>query len=395
MLAAALRRRRALGICWGRRQVFQVAKQSSPLQRAKQRGNRAPLELLRSLRGVRGPRAAHRGSWMNAWRPVMAGSMPTVTEPAPADAEGRGSKPIVSSHRMQVRDVELHWTAQGAGRPLVVLHGLADSHQSWRSVSAQLSHRFRVYALDLPGCGLSGRPDASYCLDYHARLTAAWLDRMGLRSVDVVGHSYGGGVALWLLLYRASAIRRLALVAPGGLGKDVSVLLRLATVFGGLEAGAELLMPPIMRCLVRLCGQGLSAEDQHAICQLSRHPGTARAFVRTLRDVIDWRGQRRQLMHRIHEVDELPAFALFWGEQDRVIPMRHGLELCEQLDNCSFWQLPGAGHFLQWEAPNELAAALHEYLDARDLERAVWGQRRCAGHRSALEEGSSSETRRR
>lgn len=303
----------------------------------------------------------------------MAGSVPIVPQRSEADAEGAQRSTSASSHRMNVGGVELHWTEQGTGRPLIILHGLADSHQSWRSVSAELGRRFRVCALDLPGCGLSGRPDASYRLDYHARLTAAWLDQMDLCDVDVVGHSYGGGVALWLLLYRASAVRRLALVAPGGLGSEVSLLLRLAAVFGGLEAGAELLMAPIMGLLVRLCGRGLSAEDQRVICQLNRSPGTARAFVRTLRDVIDWRGQRRLLMQRIHEVDELPAIALFWGEQDRVIPVRHGLELCEQLENCLFWQLPGAGHFLQWEAPRELAGALREYLDAPSLERASWG----------------------
>lgn len=291
---------------------------------------------------------------------------------------------------MNVGGVELHWTEQGTGMPLVVLHGLADSHHSWRVVGAELARRHRVYALDLPGCGLSGRPDASYCLDYHARLAAAWLDEMGLRSVDVLGHSYGGGMALWLLLYRAASVRRLALVAPGGLGSEVSPLLRLAATFGGLEAGAELLMGPIMRLLVRLYGQELSSEDQEVICRLNRRPGTARAFVRTLRDVIDWRGQRRHLMQRIHEVAQLPSIALFWGEDDRVIPLRHGRDLCAQFDNCSFWQLPGAGHFLHWEAPRELAAALLEYLNAPGVERAGRGRQRAVVLRAPDDTSRSS-----
>jgi pimeloyl-ACP methyl ester carboxylesterase len=195
-------------------------------------------------------------------------------------------------------------------------------------------------------------------------------------------------MALWLLLYRAASVRRLALVAPGGLGSEVSPLLRLAATFGGLEAGAELLMGPIMRLLVRLCGQELSSEDQEAICRLNRCPGTARAFVRTLRDVIDWRGQRRHLMQRIHEVSQLPSIALFWGEDDWVIPLQHGRDLCALFDNCSFWQLPGAGHFLHWEAPRELAAALLEYLDAPALERAGWGR-----HRAVVSSASEDTAR--
>lgn len=372
-----------LGIQRGMRQISWVANLPSPLQHQEQRGNFVSVGLLRSLNGLIAARKRHQGAWMNSPRPGMGASVRIEMERAAAGLDGSQRTPIASSHRMNVGGVDLHWMEQGHGPPLVVLHGLADSHLSWRSVGAELGQRFRVYALDLPGCGFSGRPDASYCLDYHARLTAAWLDRMGLRDVDVVGHSYGGGVALWLLLYRASEVRRLALVAPGGLGSEVSLLLRLAAVLGGLEAGAELLMAPIIRLLVRLFGHGLSPEDQLAICQLNRSPGTARAFVRTLRDVIDWRGQRRHLMHRIHEVAELPAIALFWGEQDQVIPMRHGLALCEQLDNCSFWRLPGAGHFLQWEAPRELASALREYLNAPGVERAGWGQRLSIGHRRA------------
>jgi pimeloyl-ACP methyl ester carboxylesterase len=274
------------------------------------------------------------------------------------------------SHCALVDGVELHWTEQGAGRPLIILHGLGDSQHSWRAVAAELAQRYRVYSLDRPGCGLSARPDASYRIDAQARLTAAWLEQIGLHDVDVIGHSYGGGMALWLLLYCASSVRRLALVAPGGLGSEVSLLLRLAAVFGRLEAGAALMMGPISRILVHVYGRGLSAEDRRMICRLNRHPGTARAFVRTLRDVIDWRGQRRHVMHRVREVQQLPAMALFWGERDRVIPLQHGHALCACFENCSFWQLPGAGHFLHWEAPLELAAALREYLDAPALERA-------------------------
>src|SRR4051812_43794632 len=106
---------------------------------------------------------------------------------------------------MTVDDVELHWTETGSGRPLIVLHGLGDSHHSWRAVTTILSERYRVYSLDLAGCGLSARPDTEYGIDYQAQLTAAWLDRLALGQVDVLGHSYGGGVSLWVLFFRSFA----------------------------------------------------------------------------------------------------------------------------------------------------------------------------------------------
>lgn len=262
---------------------------------------------------------------------------------------------------------ELHWTERGSGSPLVVLHGLADSQHTWRTVSELLAKRYRVLSLDLPGCGLSGRPDASYSLEWQARLVDSWLTHLGIDECDVLGHSYGGGVALWLLLYRAKSMRRLALVSPGGLGTEVGNWLRLAALFGAVEAGGQLLMAPITAYLTFVHGGELTSSDRRALYRLNGWPGTGRAFARTVRDVIDWRGQTRQLLQRVHEVPQLPSIALFWGELDRVIPIRHGEALAARLEHCALWRLPNAGHFLHWQAPHALAGAILAYLDGPAL----------------------------
>jgi len=270
-----------------------------------------------------------------------------------------------TSFEMVINGVNLHWTEQGAGRPLIVLHGLADSQHTWAAVTAVLGRRYRVLCLDLPGCGLSGRPDATYSLDWQARMAVAWLDRLGLESYDVLGHSYGGGVALWLLLYRSRAVRKLALIAPGGLGSEVTPLLRLAAVFGCLEAAAELVIGPVTRLLLYLHGCSLPTAQRRMLCRLNSRPGTARAFARTVRDVMNWRGQTRHVLQRVHHIERLPPIGLFWGEQDRVIPIQHGRALCEALENCTLWSLPG-GHFLHWQAPRPLARAILTFLDWRE-----------------------------
>ena len=269
----------------------------------------------------------------------------------------------VQSHRTWVDGVELHWTEQGTGSPLLILHGLGDSQHTWGAVAAHLARKHRVLSLDLAGCGLSARPDATYGLDWHARLVAAWLDRIDVRELDVLGHSYGGGVALWLLLHRASSIRKLALVAPGGLGLQVSPLLRLSALLSLFEQGGQRLIGPITQLLLRCFGGSLSASQRRMLYRMNTRPGTARAFARTVRDVIDWRGQTRHVLQRVHEVAELPSIALFWGERDRVIPVEQGEALCGLLENCSLWRLPGAGHFLHWEAPQVLAEAVLAYLN--------------------------------
>jgi pimeloyl-ACP methyl ester carboxylesterase len=116
--------------------------------------------------------------------------------------------------------------------------------------------------------------------------------------------------------------------------------------------------------LTRLHGRKLSAEECRRLRDMNSLPGTARAFARSVRDVISWRGQTHSFLCRAEEVERLPAMALFWGDHDRVIPIRHGEELCSALENCKLERFPGAGHFLHWERPHELSAALASYFAA-------------------------------
>ena len=138
--------------------------------------------------------------------------------------------PIGTESILEVQGVHMHWAERGEGRPLVLLHGLSDSHRTWRRVAPALAAHRRVLMLDLPGHGLSDRPDASYDLDWNAKLVAAWFDLLGLDDVEVVGHSYGGGVAQQLLLHRTGQVRRLGLVSSGGLGRYVPLGMRLMSL---------------------------------------------------------------------------------------------------------------------------------------------------------------------
>lgn len=272
--------------------------------------------------------------------------------------------------RRRVDGVELNWSERGTGPCIVVLHGLCDSERTWWPVMQELGKSHRVLGLDLPGCGLSGRPDASYGLDWQARVVAAWFDHVGITTCDVVGHSYGGGLAMWLLLYRASAIRRLALVAPGGLGREVALELRLASMPWIVERAGQPWMRVMTRLQAQLNGCALLPDQRRRLYRMNATAGTARAFARTVRDVIDWRGQTRLFLERAQEIEALPAIALFWGENDRIIPIRHGEELSAFLENCTLERFPRAGHFLHWEQPHELARALRAFFDAPSVPRA-------------------------
>jgi pimeloyl-ACP methyl ester carboxylesterase len=267
-------------------------------------------------------------------------------------------------HQLDLGEVRLHWTEVGQGPPVLLLHGLNDSHRTWRDVWPRMPGR-RILMLDLPGHGMSSRPDAPYTLDWNATQVARWIEQLDLRELDVVGHSYGGGVAQWLLLKCRPRIRRLALLSSGGLGREVYPWLRLASVPFLIEAFGQRWMGPIAGFAM---ARATSADARAEIALLTsylRQPGSARAFSRTVRDVIRWRGQTRNLFDRITDIAELPPVRLFWGARDTILPISQGTAIAALLEHCELVRFENCGHFVQWEEPEGFTSALRAFLDAR------------------------------
>ena len=299
----------------------------------------------------------------------------------------------------------LHWAEIGHGRPLVLLHGLTDSHRTWHRVAGALSCERRVLMLDLPGHGLSGRPDRSYGLDWHADVVGAWMDQLGLDEVDLVGHSFGGGVAQFLLLSHAERIRRLGLVASGGLGREVSLGLRLLSL-----PGAEHVVQPFLGvgtriALSRLSGSGFADEDCRWQARVNSAPGSARALVRTVRGVIDLGGQHRHFLDRAHEVELLPPIAMFWGEHDEILPVVHAHRTADAMEGVELTTFAECGHFPHLQQPEQFVAALSEFLSNEDAQparivappttgsRAPWYRRGLAAASGILSPASGKDQR--
>lgn len=267
--------------------------------------------------------------------------------------------------RVDVGEIALHWTEAGQGPPVLFLHGLNDSHRTWREIWRRLPDR-RVLMLDLPGHGESGRPDAPYTLDWNATQVCRFIERLDLRNLDVVGHSYGGGVAQWLLLKCRARIRRVALLSSGGLGREVYPWLRLASTPFLIEAFGQRWMAPIARFAMARSTTSDAREEIALLAASLRRPGSARAFSRTVRDVIRWHGQTRHLFDGIREVAGLPPMRLFWGARDTILPISQGVAIANQLENCELVRFENSGHFIQWEEPELFTRALLAFLDKVD-----------------------------
>ena len=280
----------------------------------------------------------------------------------------------------RIGGVELHWAEVGQGPPIVLLHGLSDSHRTWAKVAPVLARTRRVLMPDLPGHGQSDRPDASYALEWHADIIGKWMDELGLQEIDLVGHSFGGGVAQWILLAHRARVRRLALVAAGGLGRDVSTALRLCSLPYVVEHLGQPFMALGTRIAMRSAGAGFDPGEIQQLAWMNARPGSARALARSVRDVIDWQGQHRHFLDRASEIGELPPTALFWGDKDLIIPSSHGTDTMGYLENVTMTRFEGCGHFPHRESPLEFTRALESFIDAPSWRPAVmsssWAYRR-------------------
>lgn len=270
-----------------------------------------------------------------------------------------------AARQTDVGGFDIAWGEMGDGPPLVLLHGMLDSHRTWRRAAPRLAKRFRVLMPDLPGHGYSGRPDAPYTLAWQADVMGRWMQCIGLEAAHICGHSYGAGLAMYMLLGHRDRLRRLALVSAGGLGREVAAGMRLAAfpLLGArlTPSVLRLTLPAALRLAAPAFGN-MEPEERDRMLRITRIPGTLEAFQKTLAGVINLRGQSIGAVERAGEVDELPAISMFWGNKDPVIPIKHAHATQERLRGTSLVTYPGCGHFPQLDRPESFADDLAEFL---------------------------------
>jgi pimeloyl-ACP methyl ester carboxylesterase len=257
---------------------------------------------------------------------------------------------------------------EGQGEVILLLHGMAGSSQTWRSMIRPLSRRYRVVAPDLLGHGHSAKPRSDYSLGAFAVSLRDLLDELGVAQATVVGHSLGGGVAMQFVYQHPDYARRLILIGSGGLGQDVGWTLRLLSA-----PGAELIMPIIAPPPVLSVGEKVrslfakmgiesprGAEIWNAYSSFS-DAETRQAFLRTLRSVVDYRGQAVSALNRLNVKADLPTMAI-WGDQDAIIPVEHGYAAQKTRPDVRLEVLPGVGHFPQVERPMEVVNLIEDFI---------------------------------
>jgi pimeloyl-ACP methyl ester carboxylesterase len=264
---------------------------------------------------------------------------------------------------------ELSYLDSGEGPAVLFIHGLTGSHRSWSHQIDAMNTDHRVLAPDLLGHGASAKPMGDYSLGAHAATLRDLLDLLGVDRVTLVGHSFGGGIAMQFCYLFPQRVERLVLVASGGLGREVSPLLRSVTL-----PGAEMVLPLIAsswvsgqveavgRTLARMGWRPSPEVTQawHGFTSLA-DGDTRRAFLATTRSVIDPGGQTVTAHGRLPMAAEIPTLVV-WGTRDRMIPSWHASTAQQAITGSRVELFDGAGHFPHLDEPDRFAELLRDFM---------------------------------
>ncbi|MDT9595046.1 alpha/beta fold hydrolase [Nocardioides zeae] len=273
-----------------------------------------------------------------------------------------------------VQVVEVHghrraYVRAGSGPVLLLLHGLGCDRTTWEPVVERLAERHTVIAPDLLGHGLSDKPRADYSVGGYANGMRDLLTVLGIDKVTVVGHSFGGGVAMQFAYQFPERTERLALVASGGLGPEVTPLIRAVTTPGYHQAMGVLSLPGLRHAVRGGLGAlerlPLSATrdlgEVADILESFRDPRARAAIRHVVRGVVDWRGQVVTMADRAYLTAAMPM-CVVWGRDDRVIPVRHAENAARLAPAARVEVLDDAGHFPHKDHPERFAEILTDFV---------------------------------
>lgn len=272
----------------------------------------------------------------------------------------------------------------GQGPVVLLIHGMAGNFENWQSVIEPLARHHTVIAPDLPGHGGSAPGGGDYSLGSLAAGLRDLLVALGHKRATLVGHSLGGGIAMQFSYQFPEATERLVLVSSGGLGPEVSPILRAAAL-----PGADLFIATTAGASQRVggvLGRGLGAiglRPNADVAEVARgytslaDPDRRAAFLATLRSVIGTGGQRISAGDRLYLAVGVPVL-IIWGARDPIIPASHAEAAHEAIPGSRLEVFEDVGHLPQLEAPARFVAVLEQFLEETEPARfdaEEWGAR--------------------
>lgn len=259
----------------------------------------------------------------------------------------------------------------GSGPAVLLIHGIGDSSATWLDVMPKLAERYTVIAPDLLGHGSSDRPRADYGIGAYACGMRDLLSVLDIDSVSIVGHSLGGGVAMQFAYQFPERVERIALVSAGGVGRGVHPVLRMAAAPGSeftLPFATSAPIRGISKLVARtvqktgLMDFGNDLDYLLSCYDVLADSASRRAFLRTLRSVVDVRGQVVTMLDRCYLQKGIPTM-LIWGDKDQVVPWKHAARAASAMPEARLEVFESTGHFPHHSDPERFVRVLLNFLE--------------------------------
>ncbi len=260
-------------------------------------------------------------------------------------------------HTVLVHGQQIAYLDVGTGPPVILIHGFGGSMWQWEHQQHELSQHFRVLTLDLPGAGLSDKPEIEYRPDQMLDFFVGFMDAVKVPQATLVGNSMGAGLAIGMALAHPTRVAKLVLI--DGLPPQVMERLTSPSVRRALETSAPswlvsfgnrlfggLMIESVLQEIVHDPGLLTPAVIERSNRNRQR-PGLIKPILAVKGNLPLWESG---FAMRIGEIAH-PTLVL-WGEEDRVFPIAVGEGLHQTIKGSRFIRVPKAGHIPQWERPD-------------------------------------------
>jgi pimeloyl-ACP methyl ester carboxylesterase len=263
--------------------------------------------------------------------------------------------------------VKLYYEEQGHGSPVLLIHGFGASTYTWRFVAPELAKTHRVIAVDLKGFGQSDKPfDERYSVLDQAELLAQLIEEKDLRNLTLVGHSFGGGVALLLALKANQRldgrITRLVLLDSIAYPQNIPVFFRLLDMPLVSQLGVRM-VPPLVQTRIALQiayfdDSKIDPEEVELYAAPLKTAAGKHAIIYSARQIMpDGIAELSESYNTIG----LPTLIL-WCDHDRIVPLEVGIKLRRTLPNSTLRLVEDCGHMPQEEQPASTLSLIKGFI---------------------------------
>ena len=236
---------------------------------------------------------------------------------------------------------------------LLLLHGLGASAERWEGVISLFAKKFKVIVPDLIGFGYSDKPMVDYTTDYFAEFVSKFVNKVGIKELNVIGSSLGGQIAAESIINHDVNVKKLVLVSPSGVMKHSTPALN-AYISAALYPNADSALNAFQ---AMSCREKIDEKTISGFVERMQLPNAKLAFMSTLLGL-----SNSQVITEKLQLLTIPTLVV-WGENDPVIPIEYAQSFVSAINDCRFYKMVGCGHTPYVEKPEKFFEIMSNFLN--------------------------------